>query len=138
MKELDVVDDVSVRDVNVEVAVVVDVEHLGPEAERDEARAEPRLLRRVLEQPAAEVGVQGIQLLGEVGDEDVGKAVALDVPAIDAHAGLGLAVAVEADARRIRHVGEGAVAVVLVEEVPHHVVGDVDVGIAVAVEVAER
>ena len=127
-----------VGDVDVEVAVIVDVEHLRPETERDETRAQSGLLRRVLEQSLAEVAVEGIQLLREVGDEDVGKAVAVDVTAIDAHAGLRLAVAVEADARRVRHVGEGAVAVVLVEEVPHHVVGDVDVGIAVAVEVAER
>ncbi len=67
-----------------------------------------------------------------------GQAIGVDVAAVDAHAGLRLAVAVEADARGIRHVGERAVAVVLVEEVPHHVVGDVDVGVAVAVEVAER
>ena len=88
--------------------------------------------------PFAAVAVERVQLLGEVGDEDVGQAVAVDVAAIDAHAGLRLAVAVEADAGAVRDVGEGAVAVVPVEEIPHHVVGDVDVGVAVAIEVAER
>ena len=87
--------------------------------------------------PFAEIAVQRVQLLREVGDEEVRQTVAVDVAAIDAHAGLRLAVAVEADAGRVGHVDEGAVAVVLVEEVPHHVVGDVDVGVAVAIEIAE-
>jgi hypothetical protein len=51
--QLDVVDDVAVRDVNVEVAVVVDVEKFGAEAERQEAGAEAGLLRDVLEQAVA-------------------------------------------------------------------------------------
>ena len=53
--QLDVVDDVSVRDVDVEVAVVVEVEQLGAEAERREPGSEAGLGRDVLEQPVAEI-----------------------------------------------------------------------------------
>ena len=88
--------------------------------------------------PVAAVLVERVQLFGEVGDEDVREAVAVDVGAVDAHAGLRLAVDVEADAGAVGDVGERAVAVVAVEEVADHVVGDVDVGVAVAIEVAER
>ena len=50
----------------------------------------------------------------------------------------GFAVAVEAHAGAVGDVDERAVPVVAVEKVPHHVVRDVDVGVAVAIEVAER
>ena len=67
-----------------------------------------------------------------------GIAVAVEVGAIDAHAGLRLAVRIESDAGRVGDVGERAVAVVAIEKIPHRVVRDVDVGVAVAIEVAER
>ena len=124
----------AVGDVNVEVAVVVDVEQLGAEPERQEAGAEPGLLRDVFEQAVAAVLVERVQLLGEVGDEQLGKAVAIDVAAVDAHARLRLAVDVEADAGGIGDVLEGAVAVVAIEEIAHEIVGDVDVDVGVAVE----
>ncbi len=136
--QLDVVHDVTVGDVNVQVTVVVHVVELGTEAERDEAGTQTGLRRYVLEQALAEVGVERVQLFGEVGDEEIRETIAVDITAIDAHTRLRLTVGVEADTRGVGNVGERAVAVVAVQEVPHHVVGDVDVGVPVTIVVAER
>ncbi len=97
----------------------------------------PAFCRDVLEEALAEIAVERVQLLREIRDEDVREAVAVDVAAVHAHAGLRLAVAVEADAGGIGDVDERAVALVLVEEIANHVVGDVDVGVAVAIEITE-
>src|SRR5436305_1870708 len=58
--QLDVVDDVSIRDVDVQIAVVVEIEHLRPEAQRKKARTQPRLLGNVVKGPIAPVLVQRI------------------------------------------------------------------------------
>ena len=65
---------------------------------------QPGRHRHVLERPVAVIHVERVQLFREVRDEDIGKAVAVDVGAVDAHAGLRLAVAVEPDACAIRDV----------------------------------
>ena len=82
--------------------------------------------------------VQGVVLVGEVGDEELGKAVAVDVLGVDAHARLRLAVHVVGGARELGGVVEGAVAAVEEEEVRVHVVGDVEVDQAVVVEVGRH
>ena len=83
----------------------------------------------------AEVQVERVVLVGEVGDEQLGQAVAVDVLGVDAHARLRLALVVEGGARGLGGVLERAVALVEEEEVRVHVVGDVEVDPAVAVEV---
>ena len=71
-----------------------------------------------------------------MGDEEIVVAVAVEVAGVDAHAASACAVGVDRAAREQRFVGEGAVAAVEPEEVGLHVVGDEEVGVAVAVEVA--
>src|SRR5690606_21413811 len=66
----------------------------------------------------------------DVGDVDVPAAVPVDVAEVDVHAG-----AAVAGPGHLGEVGEGAVAVVLVEGVRPEVVGDEDVRIAVGVVV---
>ena len=82
--------------------------------------------------------VEGAVLVGEVGDEQLGKAVAVDVLGIDAHARLGHAVDVEGGSRDLGDVVEGAVAAVQEQEVRVHVVGDEDVDQAVVVDVGRH
>ena len=67
-----------------------------------------------------------------------GRPFAVDVGAVGAHARLRLAVGVEPHAGAIGLVDEGALAGIAVEKIAHGVVGDVDVGQAVAIVVAER
>ena len=88
--------------------------------------------------PLAEVLVERVVLVGEVGDEQLGKAVAVDVLGVDPHARLRHAVDVEGGARDLGDVVEGPVAAVEEEEVRVHVVGDVEVDQAVVVEVGRH
>ena len=74
-------------------------------------------------------------LVREIGDEQLGKPVAVDVLGIDSHARLGHPVDVERGPRHLRDVVERAVAAVQEQEVRVHVVGDEDVDQAVVVDV---
>ena len=66
---------------------------------------------------------------------DVLQSVAVDVGRVDAHAGLGDALAVQPRAAPGADLGELALAVVAVEEVGVRVVGDEDIDIAIVVQV---
>ena len=111
----------------------------APVFQPGDSRPDPR--RDVLEAAVAQVAIE--QVRTEVGDEDVGPAVAVQVGDRDALAPSPLA----ADAGRVRHVPEGAVGHPFVERVPASLddrgavqrpaVHDVDVEAAVAVEVEE-
>ena len=65
--------------------------------------------------PSPQVLVERVQLFGEVRDEDVRQPLPSTSRAVDAHAGLRLAVRVEADAGGVGDVDERAVAVVAIE-----------------------
>ena len=91
--------------------------------------------RHVFEQAAAEVAVEGGDVVGEVGLEDVEAAVEVEVPHRHAHARLGGAELAVGDAARHGHVAERAVVLVPVEDRGGGVAGHVQVGPAVAVEV---
>ena len=85
----------------------------------------------------AEVLVEGIGVAGEVGFDDVEQAVAVEVTDGDAHAGLGFAIGRVGDAAFDGFVLEGAVALVAIEGGGGGVVGDIDVGPAVVVEIGD-
>ena len=125
-----------VHDVEVEHAVAVDVEAGGAEAGHRPARVDQAgLAAAVVEQPVAVVQVERVVLADEVREEDVGRAVAVEVADRDAHAGLRASIAVEGGAREHRVLDEGAVALVEPQVVRHLVVGDVEVDETVAIEV---
>src|SRR4029453_18506621 len=98
------------------------------------ADAEPRGGGRVLELPAVEVAVEGRDVVGEVRLQDVEVAVAVVVADGEAHPRLWVAELAVARAAGERHVREGAVAVVAVEDRGRRVAGHVEVGPAVAAE----
>ena len=79
--------------------------------------------------------IEDVVLAPEVGDEQLGQAVAVDVLGVDPHPGHAPAPGVVAPRRRSRDVLERAVAPVEEEEIRVVVVGDVEVDPAVAVEV---
>ena len=82
-----------------------------------------------------QVDEQRVRLVPVVGDEEVGAAVAVDVLGVDAHARADAAGGVVARARGVGGILEGAVAPVEEHEIRAEVIGDVEVGPAVAVEV---
>ena len=137
-----------------QAAVVVDVpvghEAVGPavvvEVGQRAAPADPRHgvgrqaeeRRDVEEDPLAQVLVERVVLVGEIGDEQLGQAVAIDVLGVHPHPRLRLAVDVVGGARELGDVVERAVAPVEEQEVGVHVVGDVDVDQAVVVDVGRH
>jgi len=131
---------VAVRHVEVEVAVQVEV-HQGraPARDPDPCRSDPgcdgpvpdpRAARAPGHAPLQEVQVERVGLQLPVGEEDVLVPVGVDVRDGEAHAPPGVV-----HAGLERDVAEGAVPLVLEQDVRGHVVGDVQVLVAVPVEV---
>ncbi len=87
--------------------------------------------------PPPRLTIERVGVAGEVCFDDVEQAVAVEVADGDAHAGLRLAVGGVGDAGFDGDVFEGAVLLVLVEGGGGGVVGNVDVGPAVIVEVGD-
>ena len=134
-----VVVDVAVDEEDVGPAVVVEVgERTAPVDPGHRVGRQAEEGGVVEEDPFAIVLVEGGVLVREVGDEQLGKAVAVDVLGVDPHARLGHAVDVEGSARELGDVVEGAVAAVQEQEVRVHVVGDEDVDQAVVVDVGRH
>ena len=93
---------------------------------------------RVREEAVAEVVEEGVGLVEEVGDEEVGRPVAVEVVGDDPHAGGRPPRAVQGDAGGHARLLEPEAAAVEEEEVGREVVGDEEVEPAVAVEVGDR
>ena len=132
----EVVQDMAPGDVDVEIPVKVVVKEAGAEAERVKGRLSQAASKRVvIKEPIALSEEERVGLLGKIGQEVVLQAIAIDVSAVDPHAGLGAAGGVEGDAGFESRVFEFAAAQVAPEEVRHRVVGDEEVDVAVGIEV---
>ena len=123
----------------VEVPVEVGVEERRAPSHPFEGRSrQPGGLGRVLEEAVAEVPVQRVAVVREVGDDEVQPAVSVVVARVHAHAGLGAAVPAERDPAEQAHAFEAAIAAVVVQEVRVRVVGDVEVRPPVVVVVGRH
>ena len=130
--------DVAVGREDVEVAVEVVVEEEDAERQRQQARAADGGRRRLVdEQLRALVVVEREHLVREVADEQVRAAGAVVVAGVDAHRAARDAVLAVGHAGRDPLLGERAVPVVAIELVRLRVVGDEDVGPAVAVVIED-
>ena len=136
LERLDLGKDVTVHQQYVAPAVIVGIQEAAAPAHESRIDAEAVMHRRIVEIPAAAIGVQGRALVGEIGAEDIVMAVAIDIPGRHAHAGERLSMLVKGSAAQDRLVPEGAVALVDVQDRRRAVAGDVDVRPAVAVKVA--
>ncbi len=131
--------DVAVRHERVEVSVVLDVEQVQAELHVRQRRwPEAGRHGEILEDARSEVAVVLVGLPLEVGHDDVGKSVSVDVAGVDPHASLGIAFDPEARPRSDGDVLELPAAEVVEQVVHDLVVGDVEVGLAVEVEVDEE
>ena len=121
---------------NVEVAVVVGVEPATAEAGERHARGcYAGGIGPVGEPAIAFIDVERIGLHREMRHEQIDVAIGIEVFGVDPHAGLHVAVAVDRDAGEESRVLEASATVVDPQQVVGHVVGDVDVEVAVVVEV---
>ena len=133
----DVVHRVAVGHHDVQVAVVVVIEHVRPPAGHQEAHfAQTGRVGVDRKEPLApEVAIELVRLVAQVGHEQVLPAVAIQIARVGPHAGLRLTVLAAADPGLESDVGEPAVAVVPVQRVDRRVVGDVEILVAVRVVV---
>ena len=130
--------DVAVGHEDVEPPVIVHVEEAYTPAEEAGVDAEAGEIGVVVEVAVAEVEVEGVGVASKIGFDDVEETVAVEVADGDAHACLGFAVGGVGDAGLDGDIFERAVFLVLIERCGGRVVGDVDVGPAIIVEVGYR
>jgi hypothetical protein len=91
----------------------------------------------VVEVSASEVEVEGIGVPGEVGFDDIEEAIAVEVADGDAHACLRFAIGGVCDAGFNGYIFEGAVLLILIKSRGCGVVGYVDIGPAVVIEIGD-
>src|SRR6202022_476937 len=120
-------------------AVIVIIEEASaPAGVKHGDAAQTRTEAGVGETSVATVLVQGVALVSQVGDKEVGPAIIIIVGEIDAHAGEGATVAIDGDLRHEADFFKGAVALIVIEELDHGVVGDEKVDLSVAVVIGDR
>ena len=95
----------------------------------------PAVRADVEEVPFLEVAIEGCPITAKGRDDQLGPAVAVEVLGVDAHASLVFAGLVAGGARGLGDVLEGPVTPIEEQEVGALVVGDVEVDLAVAVQV---
>src|SRR5882724_1684748 len=120
---------------NIGPAVVIEVEKRRAPAEKTRVAAETSLKRRVVEGVVAEIVIEAGSVAGEIRLDDVEASVAVIIGRRDAHAGLRFAVRPVGHAGFGCNFGECAVVIVLVEGGGGRIVGYVDVGPAIVVEI---
>ena len=127
------------RDEKILPAVVVVIEQVRAPTGKSKSRAaHAGRVGHIPKGAVAVVAKKHVAFVGEIGDHDIGTAIIIVVAEIRAHAGEGLAILVVSNARQQPDFAERAVAVVVVEKTLHRIVGDEDVGEAIAVVVGER
>ncbi len=97
--------------------------------------ARPLSLRHIVEHRAAIVDVESIGLPRVVGQKDVLVTIVVHIGDIDTHGSLSLAFRIDRTTGQQGVVPEGAVPIVHEQQIGHAVVGDVEIGPAIEVEV---
>src|SRR5262249_12307600 len=97
-KEVDVVDNITVRDCQIEIRVVVVIEKQCAEPhERQRRLPDAAFERDVRKQSSSNISVEAMSLAVEIRNEDVEQSVAVDVAHVSAHAGEGLSIVADGD-----------------------------------------
>ncbi len=119
-------------------AVVIEIEEAGAPTKKAGVAAQAGLEGHVFEVVVAQVAVKRGSVAGEIGFDDFESAIAEDIGGGNAHACLRFAVGAKSHARFQGDVGECAVVIVLEQRGWGGIVGDVDVGPAVVIEIADQ
>ena len=135
-KELRLAAHTAVGLVDVEAAVVVEIEQRRAEPRKRPADRPQAGGRRIVAEKRLLVAVEGVGLAIEVHDQQVKFSVAVDVGQVDAHSRFRLAVQVDGAAHRQRRVFESTAALVDPHLVGGAVVGDEHVNPSISVHVA--
>jgi hypothetical protein len=130
---------VSVHGYQIQISIQVDIEESAAESQAGPGRlAHARPLRDVPVDAFTRGAKERRHFVVEVGDGDAFHAGVVEIGGVHAHAGARLAVLAECHAGAYRDILEGSVAQVAVQLVGLRIVGDHQVGPAVAVVVEQR
>ena len=130
--------DVAVADQDVGPAIVIEVEKAATPAQKLRVCAQSRGKGGVLKGAATEVVVERGRIAGEVCLDQVEIAIEIIVGGGDAHAGLWLAIWTEGTPGLDGDIFKSSVLFVVVKRARGGVIGNVDVGPAVVVEVGSE
>src|SRR5258708_24744143 len=128
----------AVADQNGRPAIVIEVEESATPAQKLRVRAQACCEGRLLEVAATEVAVERGRVAGEVRLDQVEIAIEIVVGGGDAHTSLGLAIRTERTTCLDRDVFKRSVLFIVVERARGRVIGDVNVGPAVVVEIGNK
>ena len=81
------------------------------------------------------IGVQGVALIGEIGNHEIRPAIVVVIGKIDAHARVGPSVIVDGDLRRQADFLKLAVALVVVKMLNHGIIREVEIDVSVVIVV---
>src|SRR5580704_16807362 len=127
--------DVAVDQQEIGPTVIVEIEKHGAPAEILGVQAEAGVKSDIVEGAIAVVAIERGSVVGEIGFENVQVAVAVEIRNGGTHASLFFSVFVESRARKDGYIGEGAVAIVVVEHAGSAVAGDKNVRPTVFVKI---
>src|SRR5215472_1312397 len=130
--------DVAISDQDVDPAIVVKIDEADTPAKEARVFSEAGLKGLVFENQIADVAIKAGSVAGEIRFYHVEVAVAIVVGGRDAHSRLRLSVRAIGGAGFNGDIGERAVVIVAVKRRRRGVVGDVDIGPGVVVEVANQ
>lgn len=129
----------AVRNRHVAVAVAIEVVGHDPESEqRQGGGAEPHREGVVHEEARRDLAIEVVRLEGEVGHQKVESQVAVEVLDLHPHTRLRASVGAERRAGHDPRLLEAEIAPVEIDEVGRGVVGNIDVGESVVVEIGHR
>ena len=136
MRLSDVINDMPIRNEDIKRAIVICIEEPGAEADVEITLfSEVCLINHIGEGAVAVVAVERVRLVREISDEDIERAIAVVIACGNAHAGLRDTVETIGAPGEERHLGEGAIAVVIEKVVPRVVVSNVEFWRAIVIEV---
>src|SRR5262249_35717060 len=116
----------------------VEVEETGAPTKESSIPSQSRLKCHVFEEAISLISIESGRVAGKVGLEDRQSAIAIDVGRRDAHSRLGFSIRSKRDSRFDSGVGEGSIMIVLEEGRRAGIVGHVDVGPTIVVEIAHK
>ena len=136
--ELDGVEVVALSDEKIFPAVIVVIQKANaPSGVQHSGAGDAGAEAGVIKSGVAIVLVERVALVGKIGDDQVRPTIIVIVGKVDAHAGVGAAVAVNGSLREETHFFKSSVAFVVVEIFDHRIVGHEQIDVAVAIIVRD-
>src|SRR5882762_2783668 len=120
-------------------AVIVKIQEVdSPAGMRAGDLSEARSVAGVIEAAVTSVSIQGIHLIGEVGNHQIRQTIVIVVREIDSHAGERATIAIDGRVAHQRHLFEGAIALIVVERLERGIVRDKNIRMPITIIVRKR